>query len=190
MYHIRNDKRAKKSAELIADAVMKLASRKSYADITITDIEKASTVARSTFYRLFDNTTDVLAYLCDRTFDELTGIHALHLNEGIRSVMLLTGEYWMQHKRLLEVIDKAGYQNILMESFSRHYPLILSYCFPEADQIPSAGSEYAVSIAVSLISSSLLTWARTGQKESAEELSDIIVNILEKMTELFTEAAM
>lgn len=36
----------------------------------MSDVQRASTVGRSTFYRLFDNTADVLAYLCDWIFEQ------------------------------------------------------------------------------------------------------------------------
>lgn len=185
MYHIKEDKRAKKSAELIANAVMDLMERKDFEDITITNIEKRSSVARSTFYRLFDNTTDVLAYLCDRTFDDLLNIHAQHLGKSMRDILIYTGQYWMEHDLILRVIEKSGYQNILSESFERHLPDTIAYSFyGQTEKLPQM-NEYSAPILVSIISSSLLTWVKTGRKETAEQLADIIVNTLTRFTELY-----
>ncbi len=185
MYHIKEDKRAKKSAELIANAVMDLMERKDFDDITITDIEKKSSVARSTFYRLFDNTTDVLAYLCDRTFDAILNIHAQHLGKSMRDILIYTGEYWMENDLILRVIEKSGYQKILAESFARHLPETIEYSFHgQIEKLPET-NEYSAPILVSIISSSLLTWVKTGRKETAEQLSDIIVSTLSGFTELY-----
>ena len=68
MYHIKNDKRAQTSAELICAGLLACMREKPFARITITDVQRASTVSRSTFYRNFDGLEDVLALLCDRGF--------------------------------------------------------------------------------------------------------------------------
>lgn len=60
MYHIKNDKRAEKSAKLICDAMLQLISTKSFSEITVSDIQRVSSVSRSTFYRCFDCLADVL----------------------------------------------------------------------------------------------------------------------------------
>ena len=68
MYHIKNDKRAQASSELICAGLLACMKEKPFARITITDVQHASTVSRSTFYRNFDCLEDVLALLCDRGF--------------------------------------------------------------------------------------------------------------------------
>ena len=81
-----------------------------------------------------------------------------------------TGEYWMDHALLLEIIEKSGYQNILTASFYSHYPTILKFCFPEKTINASGDPEFSSAILTSLISTALLTWVKTGQKETALEL--------------------
>lgn len=66
MYHIKHDKRAESSVELICTAVLELLETKPLGEITISDVQRRSTVSRSTFYRNFDSLEDVLALLCDR----------------------------------------------------------------------------------------------------------------------------
>ena len=65
MYHIANDPRARKSAELIAHSVLALSKNKSANQLSIAAIQRVSSVSRSTFYRLFDTPVDVLLWhLC------------------------------------------------------------------------------------------------------------------------------
>lgn len=71
MYHISNDKRAKKSAELIYQGLLACLEHKSFDQITVTDLQKASGVARTTFYRAFDNISDVLYWKCNLCFQEV-----------------------------------------------------------------------------------------------------------------------
>ena len=69
MYHIKNDKRAYASVELICSSLLELLETTPFEQITISDIQRMSTVSRSTFYRNFDRIEDVLMLLCDRNFD-------------------------------------------------------------------------------------------------------------------------
>lgn len=60
MYHISNDIRAQKSAKRICGAVLGCARQKPFDEITIADLHKEYLISRTTFYRLFDNTVEVL----------------------------------------------------------------------------------------------------------------------------------
>ena len=68
MYHIREDKRSAQSAELIYQYILKLMDQKSYDLISVTDIQRKSGIARTTFYRCFDNISDVFLWKCDEAF--------------------------------------------------------------------------------------------------------------------------
>lgn len=65
MYHVSNDIRSKKSADLIWNGMKKCLLEKSLDKLHITDIYQKSFVSRATFYRLFDSLPDVIAYECD-----------------------------------------------------------------------------------------------------------------------------
>ena len=78
MYHIKPDKRSQTSAKLICDAMLRCLDEKPFSEITIVDLQKESTVGRSTFYRLFDRTEDVLEYLYEQRIQEIyNGYHLL-----------------------------------------------------------------------------------------------------------------
>ncbi|GEM_PF-5850719 len=70
MYHISKDKRAARSAALIYDGLLECMKKKPFDAVTISDLQKASGVARTTFYRAFDNLSDVLYWKCDTCFSE------------------------------------------------------------------------------------------------------------------------
>ena len=82
MYHISNDKRAIQSSELIYNGLMECIKKKPFDLITISDLQKASGVARTTFYRAFDNLSDVLYWKCDACFYEVLGKHRPELFQG------------------------------------------------------------------------------------------------------------
>lgn len=64
MYHISEDPRARESARRICDALLECAQHKPFSEITVTDLYREHRISRTTFYRLFDNTVDVLEYHC------------------------------------------------------------------------------------------------------------------------------
>ena len=61
MYHISKDKRAVQSSELIYKGLLECIKKKPFDQITVSDLQKVSGVARTTFYRAFDNISDVLS---------------------------------------------------------------------------------------------------------------------------------
>ena len=71
MYHISKDKRALQSSELIYNGLLECIKKKPFDQISVSDLQKASGVARSTFYRAFDNISDVLYWKCDTCFYEV-----------------------------------------------------------------------------------------------------------------------
>lgn len=170
MYHIKTDKRSQKSARIITDAVMEILKAKNFKDMTISDIEKRSYIARSTFYRLFDNTMDVLVYKCDQIFDELNTIHSHYSYKTLEEIMILTGEYWMQNAIILEILHRSVYQNILQESFERHFPKMIENFLGEEKKNSIVCDAYLSAFITSMISTALLTWVKEGKKETSVEL--------------------
>lgn len=71
MYHVKDSKRTKESARLIVGGLHECLKMKKFESITVTDVQKQSTVGRATFYRLFDSVSDVLAYEFDEEFSKL-----------------------------------------------------------------------------------------------------------------------
>lgn len=185
MYHIKTDKRSQKSAQLITNAFLRLTKSKSFHDITISDIEKESGVARSTFYRLFDNTVDVLSYQCDQAFRDLVEYHTTHLPDGMDSLMQSAGQYWMNNSSLLEAIYKSGHQDILIESFNRNYPKIMAAYNKSSESGSTNYQDYYSSLLSSMISSSLLTWVKNGRKETTAELWELLKNLIREMYQTF-----
>ncbi|MBW4082614.1 TetR/AcrR family transcriptional regulator [Paenibacillus sp. S150] len=68
MYRIGNDKRKTQSAKLICLGMEKLTQIQDYNDISITQIICVSGVGRATFYRLFDDKSDVVLYQMESVF--------------------------------------------------------------------------------------------------------------------------
>lgn len=170
MYHIANDKRAKASAELVVNALESCLKEKNYSLITISDVCRVSTVSRATFYRLFDNMDDVLAYkieLFERRFEaQLPG-------KSVRQVMESFLSRWMSQPEVLDILIRIHREDILYECYRNRMDSI-SQVFPKLNV-----TEYHISIFTQMLICMLTTWAAYGKKESPAEIIRIAQQVVE-----------
>ncbi len=106
MYRIGNDKRKKQSAKLICQGLEGLIRTQNYEDISITKIIKASGVGRATFYRLFDDKSDVVLYQMEEVFTELIWCVGPHFDSNV--IVKTLFEVWLGHKELFLSLIKAN----------------------------------------------------------------------------------
>lgn len=165
MYHIKQHKRALGSVELICDGLQACLKEKSFENITISDLQRASGVSRSTFYRNFDRMEDVLALMCDRVFEEAFGSDYDNLSEAVFTT-------WFRHADLIETVVDIKRSDMLYDSLRR--------CAGNADIgfeliADTAMFSYFVSIIASAMMGIMVTWVERGKRESEEELKQMII---------------
>ncbi len=157
MYHIPNDSRSKKSAFKIYQSLRHNLWTKELKDITVMDIYKESKIARTTFYRLFDNIIDVLEYQLDIYFKEYNKLKKDKLDR-----VLFFYEYFDKHSDLIYIISTQN-ESILKRVMER------SLIEPQ---------EYYVALKIGIMTSLLCTWTKNKKKESPLEMSNITKKLL------------
>lgn len=165
MYHISNDPRAKNSAQRICDALTEMARHKPFSEITVTDLYKEHRISRTTFYRLYDNTVDVLEYACEQMGK------AILLNiEGhtpreltVNAIRALTGE-----RELITLLCRSGHLDIFQRVQEKYLPLSR---LAEGMDFGTSG-EYFHRMLAQLIPMALEVWIHEGQTDSPEEIYD------------------
>lgn len=169
MYHVSEDKRAIKSAQLIWEGLEKCLQEKELGKIRIVDINQKCYVSRATFYRLFDSVQDVLMYECDLIFEiiaaELSGGHF----PSSKELFLFFIRQWMEHKTLIKVLAENNLTNILYETHMRHEALLRTVYLKETE-LTDRELDYLISILSGMIPSVINVWYSHGQSESADEL--------------------
>lgn len=177
MYHISNDKRSAQSADLIYKGLLLCLEKKSFDGITVTDVQKASGVARTTIYRCFDNLSDILYWRCDLCFRE-----ALNSVQPIKEpdeMQLMHGyfAYWIEHSDILKLlIDINRYDIIYACHLDNAKALERAYGrLPGMDE---KTAEYFMAIRTGVTISILKAWVDCGRKESADELVQIVKKLL------------
>ncbi len=180
MYHIPNDKRTIRSAHNIYAGLQACLKNKSFDEITITDIQKESGVSRSTFYRLFDNLTDVIYWTCDTHFAKaFEAASAIEQKDELSLTRHFVG-FWMEQSEFIELMFQVRQPYILYQCLLRNAEKARqNEGFPPcAKTMNEIEAHYALNIRASIIFSILKTWLEGGRKESIDEVMDILVRQL------------
>lgn len=171
MYHIKQDKRAQASVELICEGLKQCLKEKSFKNVTISDIQRVSGVSRSTFYRNFDRIEDVLALMCDRVFQEAFAAGYANISEAVFRT-------WFRHADMIETIVGIDRGDMLYASLRRCADRLRS-------SLPGFGDaalfDYLVSIIASSMMGIMVTWVERGRRESEEELKNMILQSFKAM---------
>lgn len=178
MFHVKEDKRSQKSAELIYKGLSELLEKKSYDSITITDIQRASTVGRATFYRCFDNVNDVLHWQCSLHYQRVIDGY-LGQAEGIDNPPAFETyffHYWAEddHSRILEQIIGIGHYDMI---FSCHFEAAerLRKAFPRnPDRDRDRHFEYYMYAMIGAFVGVLINWIKNGKRDNMEQILKVV----------------
>ncbi len=184
MYHISKDLRAKRSAEKIGNGLLSTLKNKNFIEITVTDIQKSSSVSRATFYRLFDNTYDVLSYLCDNLFEKVSKQFKLIDKYSPKTTSLKFIQELMNNKSLLSALINCERMDILYNSHLKYISKNINYFFPNSS-IDKEQMNYLMITMTSLISSCLTAWLKNGSYETAEQIQTRLKNSLKILSNIF-----
>lgn len=175
MYHISNDKRAKQSAERIGKGMLNCLRNKNFSEITVTEIQKISAVGRATFYRLFDNTADVLAFLCDNIFEQV-GREYIKTNITVPKKLTLNFiRKWMENKSLLNAIADCNRMDFIYNAHVRYLGENIDFFFRSV-QTDKNQVTYLMTTMTACTSAFLTAWLKNGEKETAEQLQNRLKN--------------
>ena len=173
MYHISNDKRALQSSKLIYNGLLDCIKKKPFDQITISDLQKASGVARSTFYRLFDNLSDVLYWKCDACFREVLCSFEPTKFPNELELAHHYFSYWMDHSDILVLLIDINRQDIIYACHMKNAKR-LEQSFGALPGLDETNARYFMAIRTGVTISILKAWLDGGRKENAEELVKII----------------
>ena len=187
MYHISKDKRAVQSSELIYKGLLECIKKKPFDQITVSDLQKVSGVARTTFYRAFDNISDVLYWKCDTCFYEVLGSYHPKLFQGELDLARHYFDYWVNHSDILELLMQIGRQDIIYACYMKNAD-ILQQRFGELPGINMKHGNYFIAIRTGFTISILTVWLKGGRKESSDELVQIIEEQLSILTKSITKS--
>ena len=175
MYHIKEDKRTYKSSELIYEALITCMKEKEFNKISISDIQRISSVGRSTFYRNFDTIIDVLYWKCDMEYKEVMESYVNKESHDINELefMLYFFTYWLTHYEILDTLISIRRYDIISQCHYNNSHILYDY-FKKFYLAPIPDFKYHMAVRIGAFVGILIAWIENGRKESPEELLAIL----------------
>lgn len=167
MYHIANDKRAYRSADKICKAFIDCLKVKKFNDVTITDVQKEAKIGRATFYRLFDNTSDILNYLLEKVFIDTDKEFSKISFPTADTTTLCFIEKCMENKDLLTAVIESNRIDFLQNAHKKFFEIGHDYFFPnlKKDEL-----NYMTTTLTACTCAFIISWIQNGGKETSKEL--------------------
>lgn len=173
MYHIKQDKRAYKSAELLYQGLCQCVQQKDFSKITVQDLQQASSVSRATFYRHFDSLIDILHWRCNQQFLEMWSMYKPSPNAQFYDFVQYFLTYWIDNSQILEILLTIQRTDIIytchinnLSAFQEKFLSILP--------LPIDHGQYFMGIRAGIMTGVLTTWLQNGKQESVEDVLEIV----------------
>lgn len=184
MYHIAHDKRAENSAQKLYQALLDCLDTKPFSDITVADIFRASGVSRATFYRLFDNTVDVLIWRCDQIFEEATARFNPARPASFEEVALAFISSLMDEPQLVPVLTSSTGAYVLHDVHARHMGTVKTVFLRDMELSPIEQDQLAELLAA-IIPVTLRIWQQYPEERPTEIFRRVrsSVNLLARVFE-------
>lgn len=177
MYHIPNDMRAKRTAEALSEALLELGGRKAFLDIGVSELCKKAGVGRSSFYRLFDNVYDIIAYRSDAIMEKALDRLERERPRDRKEAILGFIDAWLSEKRLLALLSESSSYSILSQSHERYFPRIKKALFP-GHEPDGVGGDFLLAIFSSLVPAGLRAYEKHPELNSGQILEQINKSLL------------
>ncbi|HAH62411.1 MAG TPA: hypothetical protein DCL73_09985 [Treponema sp.] len=173
MYHIKKDKRSEYSDKLITEGLLECLKSKNLSDITVSDIQRASSVGRTTFYRHFDCVTDVLEYKCDQIFNEIAQQNHKYCFNSAEEIVKKFIQIWYKNEHILEAVVKNNRIDIIINSHRKNQSKMQNVFFRGKKEAPEQ-TEYIIIILSYIMAGVLSEWIRNGTRETCSQLYEQI----------------
>ena len=171
MYKICKTPKSEARQKEFQDTLLRMLKKQKMKDITIVSLCQEMGISRKTFYQYFDTIEDVLYIMIDKEIRD--AFLLLEYNPEVADFF----EFWVKNKWLLDLLEKNGMSNLLVER---------AYNFSNLDRVENYSLQtmkYAGWI--SSIITVLILWHHGGMRQSTEEMQKLIYDLFHVTTKDF-----
>lgn len=155
----------------ITEALLLLLKKKTYKDISITEICKKAGVTRMSFYRNFDSKEDILLKKVQTVTDNFLKESAIsYKSDTISSYFIKLFTHLQQQKELCRALYKADLMYMIKDEFDRVFLNTYRWEYDKYKSVFLAGGIYNV----------FLFWYTDNCREKPEDLAKRLEDILMK----------
>ena len=175
----RSEQSAVRQREL-EQGLLRAMGKRHYDDISVSDLCKEMGIPRKSFYRYFAGKDGALFALIDHAlmdFDCYSVAEDITEIEEARRYMEQVFRYWMQHKVLLDALERSNLSGILIQR-------AISYS-QELDSLPGFLSatdrklrNYGAMSSVCGLMTMLVQWHHDGFVPSVEQMSGLAIRLM------------
>jgi len=172
---------ARRQREL-EQGLLRVMGKKTYDEITVSDLCEELGVPRKSFYRYFTSKDGALYALIDHTLMDYD-VHTTQpeFDDYLTPMRYMVGvfSYWVECKPLLDVLEKSGLSGLLVQralDFAKELDTI-----PEFMQINDRRlREYGTMFTVCGLMSMIVQWHHDGFAKSVEEMARLTMEMFAK----------
>ncbi|MEE8717307.1 MAG: TetR/AcrR family transcriptional regulator [Coriobacteriales bacterium] len=171
-HHVEESKRARTAVQRALFALM---DEKAFSDITVSDVVRASGVARSTYYRNFASKEQVLESFVEDMHDELADRRARfgrgdydYFGEDELAAALT---YYEERRDFILKLYGNGFGSMVQGLFNLH-------AIDELGDMPAGSVErYRIYAFAGAMANVLVEWLREGAKETPGEMARLLIRV-------------
>lgn len=171
MYHGSNPK-ALLSIKLITEGFLKELQRKSYDQINVRDLCRASDVSRQTFYNIFQSKEDVLRKCIDDIFQDIMVHWTASIRPSAQQSIHLFIQTFYENQDFMNLLIRDRLENI----FSEEFVYAISGLSKMDEHAPKAHLDYHLSFYAGGLTSVLIHWMQDEDRISSDELISLLAN--------------
>ncbi len=181
MYKLCKTERTSARQREIELALLDAMTKRTFEDITVSELCDSISLPRKAFYRYFDSKEGALRALIDHTLVEFGGKASVYNEKRKRSLTRDIEQFflfWQENKSLLTALDKSGLFSYLVDAalnFPINDMISLSKFLPD----DSASVRHSVfKFAICGLMFTMLSWYKSGFAETPHEMAKATCRML------------
>ena len=160
--------------ECILTALLRLMQEKPYAAISITDITNVAGVSRMAYYRNYASKDEILLKRLEDEERKIINSIGGEKVSTLKEIILYFARFYQENSAVITAAYEAGLEktlsNMLEKRVVNYFPIVKA----------TTQGRYAVKFYIGAIMSAFSYWVNGTFEESAEEVAEIINNLIDK----------
>ncbi|WP_374286984.1 TetR/AcrR family transcriptional regulator [Lactococcus sp.] len=175
-----NDPRKDRTKIALRDAMIELLKRKSFDQISTTELVKTAGISRSGFYTHYQDKYDMIDAYQKMLFNTVQ--YVFEKNNGNLSATLLETYQFLDHNEIYaSLLSENGSKEIQLFMLQKLKDLLESSIFPQNPRhhdIGKLGEIYATTYFANAVFGVTQAWIRRNKKETPAEITELLIELI------------
>lgn len=178
---MKENQRVTMSKRMLKEALIDTLKRKPLEEITVSEICDSSGINRTTFYRHYNNPTDMIEEIAGEFFEKINECNQSVYKEGAMSPIFKVIQYVYEHKETSYLISEKSVYQIIMKRFNTSLPDDILKSAMSSNGMDEVEKKYTIKVIYASSYTIMNEWLANGMKEKPETVARIILNVSEKL---------